>query len=135
MTTRAEWLEYHDMTPTRHARDLITDLDVAQLLASLRERSAEEVLLYPSPVNENDRDRELNFQLDAAKKHACVTYGQRELGVFQTVGNPDAPELYTSSGGSFSAGTAVPIADLERALTEFLRTGERPTCLEWIEED
>ncbi len=134
MTLRADWLVYKpDFTADEHSSTLAEASDVPRFLAEIKPQRAEEVLVRPE--GEAGERRHLTFQLDDSKTRAYVYYAQAGGGSFEAVGDPDAPELYTSSGGSFSAGTAVPLTEFERALVEFLETDERPTCLEWTEED
>jgi hypothetical protein len=45
----------------------------------------------------------------------------------------DAPELLFDgeAGTDYPSGAAIPVDHLRKAIEEYLRTGERPTCVEW----
>jgi hypothetical protein len=51
----------------------------------------------------------------------------------QLVGDPISPEWHTVHSGHFFAGTGVSMDTIIKAITEFMVTAERPTCVEWRE--
>jgi hypothetical protein len=51
----------------------------------------------------------------------------------QFVGDPASPEWHTTSSGYFYPGTGVSLDTLVKAVSEFLVTAERPTCVQWRE--
>lgn len=53
-----------------------------------------------------------------------------DYAVAELVGDPNSPKLIADPM-EFDSGTGVPIETLAKALKEFLKTAQRPTCVEW----
>jgi hypothetical protein len=86
------------------------------------------------------RDRSARSVLVVTVNHGwgAVYYRRHDLYAWITRSPqpaPDAPELLfdPEAGTNYPAGAAIPVDQLRRAIEEYLRTGERPTSLDWQE--
>jgi hypothetical protein len=66
---------------------------------------------------------------DAGQGWAWITRNPRP--------SAEVPDLLfdPEAGANYPADAAIPVSQLRRAIEEYLRTGERPTCVEWKEAD
>lgn len=146
-------------TETRQADDPVTVRSEQEL-----ERALEEVLAYkqphPTPVCAQGRptfgplnlpDHQLKFDVDAeAGVGAIHAFGSPDFHGDEAAGafysrvsrrtpaddvSPAALYIDFDTRTRFPPDAAIPLALLRQALLEFMKTGRRPTCVEWQESD
>ncbi|GAA1985521.1 hypothetical protein GCM10009754_73930 [Amycolatopsis minnesotensis] len=131
MSITAEWEEFdNDLKVTCHEMEIKDENDIPQLVAATtQETDGEEVLLVAGP---EDSQRRFTFQYNKDRTLVYVHYIQIGLGTyFVAEGDPESPELFTSSGGSFYPGSGLTPQKFETVLREFVRTKEKPTTISW----
>lgn len=141
MTITATWADLEPGTVVDrevHEAIVSTPGDVRKLVDALaRPNTSEARLVHTARPQEYD---EISGQLEYDNQVIVGTWGQFGYIEFfdpghwsQPVGDPASPEWHTTTSGHFHAGTGIPVETLVEAVTEFLRTARRPTCVRWRE--
>jgi hypothetical protein len=137
----ANWSDLEPGTMTdqeSHETTLASHDDVRNLLNTLaRPNTSEAYLVHegrPTRYNPALAATEIDHGVVIAVRHGFGYMEYADPDRFsQLVGNPAAPGWHTTESGYFRPGTGVPVETLIEAVTEFLLTAQRPTCVRWRE--
>jgi Immunity protein Imm1 len=141
MTIITYWADFEPGTIIErisHETVLATPDDVQTLIDGLARPSTSEASLVhtkrPKEHNKLFDTMENDHQVIIAvwRGHGYMEYSDPKY-YSQFAGDPASPEWHTSSSGYFYPGTGVSLDTLVKAVSEFLVTAERPTCVQWRE--
>jgi hypothetical protein len=141
VTINADWADLEPgsvITRQVHRTVLVTPDDVRKLVETLAKPHTSEAHLvhtgrpkrYNTIFDEFEDDNQVF--LGVVDSFGYMEYFDPDHWS-QMIGDPASPEWHTTTSGYFHPGTGVSLDTLVKAVSEFLTTAERPTCVPWRE--
>lgn len=129
MTFSAGWSVYDPANPGAGKRATVaTPDDVDTLVTELADERAGAAVLEPAG-GEHDAPRHI---LTAGVSNGYGYLSYIGDGYLVSIGAPESPAFH-GDDAEYTAGSGIPIETLAAALKEYLRTGHRPTTVEWTD--